>query len=299
MVRKPKAPKRICGRRSKRSGEPCKNAPLAGQDVCRMHGGATKASKEAARRRLDEAADRLARQLLKMTTDPSVSDSVKLAAIKDALDRIPGLSARTAHEVEVTSKPFEELLGRVVGIGNMTREESRRRRGRGGQLPAPPRALASGKDDPNIVDAEVLEEPVGGWRDEAHDSTETGPGSSVHAQAELTGVTGPDDGPPSATGPAATSLAALAEMTDEQRAILARTEGRANLRDRQSGKDAAAWEADNKSRKAAGEAGTEVRHHGPPITHTREQAAADMREQRGTSLRRAGNQARYDAEHGM
>jgi hypothetical protein len=44
--------------------------------------------------------DRLARQLLNMTTDPNVTDPVKLAAIKDALDR-SGIQAKTAFSVEV------------------------------------------------------------------------------------------------------------------------------------------------------------------------------------------------------
>ena len=46
------------------------------------------------------ASDRLARQLLNMTTDPNVADPVKLAAIKDTLDR-SGLAAKTAVSVEV------------------------------------------------------------------------------------------------------------------------------------------------------------------------------------------------------
>ena len=41
-----------------------------------------------------------------MTTDPNVADPVKLAAIKDALDR-SGLAAKTAVSVEVGGKPFE------------------------------------------------------------------------------------------------------------------------------------------------------------------------------------------------
>jgi hypothetical protein len=60
------------------------------------------------------ASDRLARQLLNMTTDPNVADPVKLAAIKDALDR-SGLAAKNAVSVEVgISKPFERVFDSIV-----------------------------------------------------------------------------------------------------------------------------------------------------------------------------------------
>ena len=59
------------------------------------------------------AADRLAHQLLKMTTDPNVADPVKLAAIKDALDR-SGIQAKTAVTVEVSTKPYELVFDRIA-----------------------------------------------------------------------------------------------------------------------------------------------------------------------------------------
>jgi hypothetical protein len=44
-----------------------------------------------------------------MTTDPNVADPVKLAAIKDTLDR-SGLAAKTAVSVEVGGKPLRWCL---------------------------------------------------------------------------------------------------------------------------------------------------------------------------------------------
>jgi hypothetical protein len=59
------------------------------------------------------AFDRLARELLNMTTDLNVADPVKLAAIKDALD-ISGIQAKAAISVEVSAKPFELVFDSIV-----------------------------------------------------------------------------------------------------------------------------------------------------------------------------------------
>ena len=85
-------PERQCSAH-KRDGSRCKNAAIQGGTVCGYHGGNGPAVKATARLRLEMASDRLARQLLNMTSDPNVADPVKLAAIKDALDR-SGLAAK-------------------------------------------------------------------------------------------------------------------------------------------------------------------------------------------------------------
>jgi hypothetical protein len=55
------------------------------------------AVRNAARVRLANAADRLAKELLRMVPDDNVSDSVRLAAVRDAPDRI-GLGVKTEDE---------------------------------------------------------------------------------------------------------------------------------------------------------------------------------------------------------
>ncbi|MEO3761218.1 HGGxSTG domain-containing protein [Mycobacterium sp. B14F4] len=168
------APSKKCTAHSKRTGAPCNNPPVTGLSVCRMHGGATKAAKNAARRRIDLAADKMAEQLLRIA-DSAESEAVKLAAVKDALDRA-GLKAPDKVEVDVGVKPYEKLLGDVVGIAQMTRDESRRQRGLSEsaalESAAPTDSATSARSDGEIVDAEIVDE---GDRQPANGGTEQRP----------------------------------------------------------------------------------------------------------------------------
>lgn len=105
-------PERRCTAHRK-NGDQCKNAARHGTNVCDFHGAKAPQVRRKARQRLEEAADRMACELLKMATADGVADSVKLAAIRDALDRA-GLGAKTAVEVEVgPPKPYEAILDRI------------------------------------------------------------------------------------------------------------------------------------------------------------------------------------------
>jgi hypothetical protein len=117
-------PDRRC-KAHKKNGEQCKNASVPGATVCRFHGGAAKHVKAAARARLENAADLMAKQLLGIALTAE-GESVKLAAIRDALDRA-GL--KPPAEVVLSqgeTKPYEELF---EGIAGGSRAESRRARG--------------------------------------------------------------------------------------------------------------------------------------------------------------------------
>lgn len=144
-----------CTAKSKRSGERCQRPAMNGTNVCRNHGGAAPQVRAKAQRRLQAAADNLAKQLLHMATGAE-SETVKLAAIRDALDRA-GLKAQTTVDVQVSTAPWQELMG---GIAPMTRAESRAARGLPTgepSTPEPSRPVAvrmPGTED--VVDAEVV-----------------------------------------------------------------------------------------------------------------------------------------------
>lgn len=139
---------------TKKDGDQCGKVAMDGQRVCGTHGGRAPQAKAAARRRLDEAADRMARELLKIATT-SESESVKLSAVRDALDRA-GLKPPT--QVEVGPKqpePWEELLGDVAHVTRAQHEAMKR----GEYIPAPSTPQpALPPADADIVDAEVVED---------------------------------------------------------------------------------------------------------------------------------------------
>ena len=94
-----------------RDGSPCGSHAMRGGAVCRMHGGAAGQTRRKAQERLEAASDRLARALLDIASSAE-SESVRLAAIRDALDRV-GVTGKTAIEVEVQA-PWQIMLSRMV-----------------------------------------------------------------------------------------------------------------------------------------------------------------------------------------
>lgn len=118
-------PQRRC-RAHKKNGEQCGNASILGSTVCRYHGGASKHVKQAARARIENATDRMAKELLGMAIDPDMAPAVKLSAIKDALDR-GGLKAPETVVLSAGQQSgFEEIFD---DIASGSRAASRAARG--------------------------------------------------------------------------------------------------------------------------------------------------------------------------
>ncbi|NMO02537.1 hypothetical protein HH308_15080 [Gordonia sp. TBRC 11910] len=64
----------------------------------------------------------MARELLGMATDPDLPPNVKLAAVKDALDRA-NVSGKSEVEVSVTTPLFEQILGGLRSKSRSARGE--------------------------------------------------------------------------------------------------------------------------------------------------------------------------------
>lgn len=148
-ARSPEIRARRC-RAHRRNGAQCAKVAMEAQTVCGTHGGRAPQAKAKARRRIDEAADRMAARLLGFAENENVPAYVALQAVESALDRA-GLSAKTALEVTVGREPWEEVMGDVMQITRAQHEAMKR----GEPLPAP---TALPPADLAIVDAEIVED---------------------------------------------------------------------------------------------------------------------------------------------
>ncbi|SIL69902.1 hypothetical protein [Mycobacteroides abscessus] len=100
-------------------GSRCRQKAIQGGRVCRQHGGLAPHVKLAARNRIENAADQMAEQLLRMAIDPKTKDSVKLAAIRDALDRA-GLKAPEQVVVSAGQSSAFEDIAQDVGYSGIS-----------------------------------------------------------------------------------------------------------------------------------------------------------------------------------
>ena len=101
-----------CLAHSKQTGKPCKQPPIKGGTVCRYHGGAAPQVIKSARRRLNDLVDPAITALTDIIEHPLTPQVVRLAAIKDILDRA---GYKSPVQVEVMSRPaLEEQYERLV-----------------------------------------------------------------------------------------------------------------------------------------------------------------------------------------
>ncbi len=89
--------RRVCSAH-RTDGKPCSRSPINGGRVCIMHGGKAPQVRMAANERLAAMVDPALVELRRLI-DGAESDSVKLAAIKDVLDRT---GFKPAERVEAT-----------------------------------------------------------------------------------------------------------------------------------------------------------------------------------------------------
>lgn len=118
-------PERRCKAHSTRTGERCKNAAMLGTTVCRYHGALAPQVKAAARARLENAADRMARNLLGLATEAE-SETVKLGATNSALDRAGLKPPAEVVLSQGNTKPYQEVFDHIA---SGSRAESRAARG--------------------------------------------------------------------------------------------------------------------------------------------------------------------------
>ena len=118
------------------NGKQCKHAAMNGANVCQTHGGRAPQVKMKAKQRLEEATDDMAKGLLELANDKLIPEGIRLAAIRDALDR-GGLGAKQSMEIEVSAKPYEKVFDRITAGRPESELPALTEHGKDGQVGAP------------------------------------------------------------------------------------------------------------------------------------------------------------------
>lgn len=127
------------------SGNPCQSPPIRGGEVCWHHGGAAPQVRKKAQERLQKGVLPLLGLLYKLASDESVPPAVRLAAIRDWLDRA-GITSKIEIEVDV---PWKDIISGIVA--EVEDESVVRAQHYMDRLPPAPREVEG------YVDAEVVE----------------------------------------------------------------------------------------------------------------------------------------------
>lgn len=96
----------------KKDGTPCKRPPIKGGTVCMSHGGAAPQVRRKANERLLQGVPKMLTELKRLATDESMPANVRLAAVRDWLDRA-GVGEAMKAELTVNAAPWEAMLGEV------------------------------------------------------------------------------------------------------------------------------------------------------------------------------------------
>lgn len=100
--------KRMCTAK-KKDGTPCKRPPIKGGNVCMSHGGAAPQVRRKANERLLQGVPKMLTELRRLATDESIPANVRLAAVRDWLDRA-GIGEADKHELLLTTPKWQEAL---------------------------------------------------------------------------------------------------------------------------------------------------------------------------------------------
>ncbi|MEJ2868420.1 hypothetical protein WCD74_11640 [Actinomycetospora sp. OC33-EN08] len=106
---------RRCGRRRRKDGRPCQRLPMTGAEVCYVHGGAAEQTVQAALTRARNASVRLMQAEIDIALDPEQPSPVRLAAVRDLLDRA-GAKSSDKVELEHSMKPWERVLAEATRV---------------------------------------------------------------------------------------------------------------------------------------------------------------------------------------